>query len=139
HRPKELSKGRVATIAGKRLSITGFLRRPRSEAFAAARKAGAIIQSKPGRTTDVLVRGRPNQLQIAGEAGGTKLRGIRRLAAVEVRGSPTFTGEAQGSSTLRRVDVQRAAPRAHRVGLKRRTPPCHPSAASDLDRWQSGH
>lgn len=93
HRPKELSKGRVATLAGKRLSITGFLRRPRSEAFAAARKAGAIIQSKPGRTTDVLVRGRPNQLQIAGEDGGTKLMEIRRLAALGHR--ITIIGEQQ--------------------------------------------
>ena len=85
--------GRVATLAGKRLSITGFLRRPRSEAIAAARKAGAIIQSKPGRTTDVLVRGRPNQLQIAGEDGGTKLMEIRRLAALGHR--ITIIGEKQ--------------------------------------------
>ncbi len=84
---------RVATLAGKRLSITGFLRRPRSEAFAAARKAGAIIQSKPGRTTDVLVRGRPNQLQIAGRDGGTKLMEIRRLAALGHR--ITIIGEQQ--------------------------------------------
>src|SRR6266571_5072155 len=82
HRPKELAVGRVATLAGKWLSIPGFLRRPRSEAIAAARKAGAIIQSKPGRTTDVLVRGRPNQLQIAGDDAGTKLMEIRHLAAL---------------------------------------------------------
>jgi len=82
HRPKELAVGRVASLAGKRLSFTGFLRRPRSEAIAAARKAGAIVQSKPGRMTDVLVRGRPNQLQIAGEDAGTKLIEIRRLAAL---------------------------------------------------------
>jgi NAD-dependent DNA ligase len=82
HRPKDLAVGRVSSLAGKRLSITGFLKRPRSEAFAAARKAGAIIQSKPGRTTDVLVRGKPNRLQIAGDDGGTKLMEIRRLAAL---------------------------------------------------------
>ena len=51
------------------MSFTGFLIRPRSEAMAAARKAGAIVQSKPGPSTDVLVRGRPNALQIAGTAG----------------------------------------------------------------------
>ena len=39
------------------------------------------MQSKPGQLTDVLVRGRPNSLQIAGAAGGTKLMEIRRLAA----------------------------------------------------------
>jgi len=82
HRPKELSAGRVASLAGKRLSFTGFLKRPRSEAMAAARKAGAIVQTKPGRTTDVLVRGRPNRLQIAGKDAGTKLMEIRRLAAL---------------------------------------------------------
>ena len=73
--------GRIPTLAGKRVSFTGFLSRPRSEAIAAARKAGATIQSKPGRLTDVLVRGRPNKLQIAGAGGGTKLMEIRRLAA----------------------------------------------------------
>src|SRR6266576_809525 len=66
---------------GRRLPCTGFLTRPRKEAMAAAKKAGAIVVSKPGPTSDVLVRGRPNALQIAGTAGGTKLLEIRRLAA----------------------------------------------------------
>ena len=73
--------GRISTLAGRRLSITGILSKPRSEAIAAARRAGAIIQSKPGQSTDVLVRGRPNVLQIAGTVGGLKLMEIRRLAA----------------------------------------------------------
>ncbi|MEP6617817.1 MAG: protein kinase [bacterium] len=81
-RPREVPAGRVASLEGKRLSFTGFLNRPRSEAAAAARKAGAIVQTKPGQTTDVLVRGRPNALQIAGDAGGTKLMEVRRLAAI---------------------------------------------------------
>lgn len=93
HRPKELAVGRVASLAGKRLSFTGFLRRPRSEAIAAARKGHAIVQSKPGRTTDVLVRGRPNRLQIAGKDAGTKLMEIRRLAALGHR--ITIIGEKQ--------------------------------------------
>jgi eukaryotic-like serine/threonine-protein kinase len=80
-RPKEPSLGRIDSLAGKRISITGFLIRPRAEAIAAAKKAGAIVQSKPGQLTDVLVRGRPNRLQIAGTAGGTKLMEIQRLAA----------------------------------------------------------
>jgi hypothetical protein len=42
---------------------------------------GAIVQVKPGRSTDVLVRGRPNARQIAGTVGGLKLMEIRRLAA----------------------------------------------------------
>jgi hypothetical protein len=73
--------GRVQSLAGKRLSFTGFLSRPRNEAIAAAKRAGAIVQSKPGRSTDVLVRGRANALQIAGAVGGLKLMEIRRLAA----------------------------------------------------------
>jgi len=80
-RPKEPRLGRVKSLAGKRLSFTGFLERPRDEAVVAARKAGAVVQSKPGRSTDVLVRGRPNALQIAGKDGGSKLIEVRRLAA----------------------------------------------------------
>jgi hypothetical protein len=81
HRPRQPRFGRVTNLAGKRVSFTGFLSRPRAEAIAAARRAGAIVQSKPGRSTDVLVRGRPNVLQVAGTVGGTKLMEIRRLAA----------------------------------------------------------
>jgi serine/threonine protein kinase len=81
HRPATLNFGRITSLDGKRVSFTGFLSRPRSEAIAAARKAGAIVQSKPGLSTDVLVRGRPNALQIAGTVGGLKLMEIRRLAA----------------------------------------------------------
>jgi hypothetical protein len=92
-RPRELHLGRIKSVVGKRLSFTGFLSRPRSEAIVAARKAGAIVQSKPGQSTDVLVRGRPNALQIAGTVGGLKLMEIRRLAA---RGHPvTVIGDAQ--------------------------------------------
>lgn len=92
-RPTEPRLGRVGSLAGKRLSFTGFLSRPRSEAIAAARKAGAIVQAKPGASTDVLVRGRPNALQIAGTAGGLKLMEIRRLAARGHR--VTVIGEGQ--------------------------------------------
>jgi hypothetical protein len=63
------------------------------KAKAAARKAGAVIQSKPGKTTDVLVRGRPNALQIAGKDGGSKLIEVRRLAAHGHR--VTIIGERQ--------------------------------------------
>jgi serine/threonine-protein kinase len=80
-RPAKVELGRVGNLKGKRISFTGFLSRPRSEAIAAAKKAGAIVQSKPGQLTDVLVRGRPNKLQIAGTVGGLKLMEIRRLAA----------------------------------------------------------
>lgn len=81
HRPQAPRFGRVATVAGKRLSFTGFLERPRKDAIRAARRAGAIVQSRPGKSTDLLVRGRPNVQQIAGRDGGSKLIDVRRLAA----------------------------------------------------------
>ena len=79
--PAQPRLGRISSLTGMRVSFTGFLSRPRSEAIAAAKKAGAIVQSKPGQLTDVLVRGKPNALQIAGTVGGTKIMEIRRLAA----------------------------------------------------------
>jgi eukaryotic-like serine/threonine-protein kinase len=84
-RPKESQLGRVRNLAGKHLSFTGFLERPRADAIKAARKAGAIVQSKPGKSTDVLVRGRPNALQIAGKDGGSKLIEVRRLATQGIK------------------------------------------------------
>ena len=92
-RPTEPSLGRIDSLEGKRVSFTGFLVRPRSDAIAAARKAGAIVQSKPGPSTDVLVRGRPNAQQIAGKDGGSKLIEVRRLAAQGIK--VTVIGERQ--------------------------------------------
>lgn len=93
HKPREPRLGRVRSLSGKHLAFTGFLRRPRSDAIAAARRAGATVQSKPGQSTDVLVRGRPNAQQIAGKDGGSKLIEVRRLAA---RGHKvTVIGEQQ--------------------------------------------
>jgi eukaryotic-like serine/threonine-protein kinase len=93
HRPKELTKGRIQTLNGMRIAFTGFLSRPRGDAIAAARKAGAVVQGKPGQSTQVLVRGRPNTLQIAGKDGGLKLMEIRRLASLGHR--ITIIGEGQ--------------------------------------------
>jgi eukaryotic-like serine/threonine-protein kinase len=72
---------RVGSLAGRRVSFTGILSRPRSVAVAAAKRAGAIVQTRPGASTDVLVRGRANALQIAGARGGVKLMEVKRLAA----------------------------------------------------------
>jgi serine/threonine protein kinase len=105
-RPTKVQLGRVVSLVGRRLSFTGFLSRPRSEAIAAAKKAGAIVQTKPGQSTDVLVRGRPNKLQIAGTVGGLKLMEIRRLAAdghsVKVIGEQQFWKLVEPSSRPRR-------------------------------------
>jgi eukaryotic-like serine/threonine-protein kinase len=114
-RPKEPRLGRVKSLAGKRLSFTGFLERPRDEAKVAARKAGAVVQSKPGQSTDVLVRGRPNALQIAGKDGGSKLIEVRRLAAqghkVTVIGERQFWRLVESTSRARTKKASRKSPR----------------------------
>src|SRR5205085_12620153 len=117
HRPKQPHLGRVVNLKGKRVSFTGFLSRPRSEAMSAAKKAGAIVVSKPGPSSDVLVRGRPNALQIAGDDGGTKLLEIRRLAAqghaVKVIGERQFwrlvESAARSRKNMRRGNASRRA------------------------------
>jgi serine/threonine-protein kinase len=107
-RPTAPHASRVLSLDGKRLAFTGFLSRPRSEAIAAAKNAGAVVQSKPGQSTDVLVRGRPNALQIAGTVGGLKLMEIRRLAAqghvVKVIGDVQFWRLVESTPRPRKAD-----------------------------------
>ena len=107
HRPPKPHLGRVGSLKGKRLSFTGFLSRPRKEAIAAAKKAGAIVQSSPGPSSDVLVRGRPNAQQIAGADAGVKLLEIRLLATkghrVTVIGEKQFWKLAQSTSRSRKM------------------------------------
>src|SRR5213083_422891 len=91
--PKQIRKGAVKSLKGRRVSFTGFLNRPRRDAIAAARRSGAVFQASPGPSTDILVRGRPNALQVAGKDGGLKLMEIKRLAAKGHR--VTVIGEAQ--------------------------------------------
>jgi hypothetical protein len=124
-RQKTLPLGRTSSLEGKRLSFTGFLSRPRSEAIAAAKRAGAIVQSKPGHSTDVLVRGRPNKLQIAGTVGGLKLMEIRRLAArghaVTVIGDKLFWKLVESGKPSRKVGRSTGKKRAGaRPSTKRR-------------------
>jgi serine/threonine protein kinase len=105
-RPPKPHLGRIGSLKGKRLSFTGFLSRPRKEAIAAAKKAGAIVQSKPGPSSDLLVRGRPNALQIAGADAGVKLLEVRRLAdkgyAVTVIGEKQFWKLAESAAASRK-------------------------------------
>ena len=112
-RPKESRLGRVSSLKGKHLAFTGFLSRPRSEAIAAAKKAGAIVQSKPSKATDLLVRGQPNAQQIAGKDAGSKLIEVRRLA--ELGHKVTVIGERQ----FWRVAQSRAKSRSRLAGSKR--------------------
>ena len=114
-RARQPKLGRVERLAGKRVSFTGFLVRPRAAAIAAAKKAGAIVQSKPGGTTDILIRGRPNKQQIAGKDGGSKLIEVRRLAAkghkVTVIGERQFWKLADPPKRKRAKQVSRGSKR----------------------------
>ena len=77
--PASLKAGTLRTLKGVHLAFTGILSRRRSEAIAAARRAGAIVHTGPSIRTTVVVRGRPNPLQAAGRDGGLKLMEIKRL------------------------------------------------------------
>ena len=77
--PARLLAGALKTLKGAQVAFTGILSRPRKDAEAAARRAGASVHGMPSAKTTVVVRGRPNPLQAAGRAGGLKLMEIKRL------------------------------------------------------------
>jgi eukaryotic-like serine/threonine-protein kinase len=77
--PPSLNAGVLRTLKGVHIAFTGILSRPRREAIAAARRAGAKVHGMPSAQTRVVVRGRPNVLQAAGRDGGLKLMEIKRL------------------------------------------------------------
>jgi serine/threonine protein kinase len=79
HRPAALKAGALRSLAGVHLAFTGILSKRRSQAVAAARRAGATVHGSPSARTTVVVRGRPNPLQAAGREGGRKLMDIKRL------------------------------------------------------------
>ena len=116
HRPPTPQLGRIGSLKGKRLSFTGFLSRPRKEAVAAAKKAGAIVQSKPGPSSDVLVRGRPNAQQIAGADAGVKLLEVRLLATKGHR--VTVIGENQFWKLAKPASRSRKAKRSGRTARR---------------------
>jgi serine/threonine protein kinase len=78
-RPAPLRAGVLRSLKGVHLTFTGILSRPRREAQAAAKRAGAIVHGGPSSLTTVIVRGRPNVLQAAGRDAGLKLMEIKRL------------------------------------------------------------
>ena len=78
-RPRALKAGVLRSLRNVHIAFTGFLTVPRSQAIAAAARAGAIVHSGPSSQTTVVVRGRPNALQAAGKDGGLKLMEIKRL------------------------------------------------------------
>jgi len=77
--PARLRPGLVRTLKGVHLAFTGIMERPRSEAAAAAKRAGAVVHGGPSARTSVIVRGRPNPQQAAGRDGGLKLMEAKRL------------------------------------------------------------
>ena len=77
--PARLRVGALRSLRGVHLAFTGILSVRRSEAARAARKAGAVVHGGPSARTTVVVRGRPNRLQVAGRDGGLKLMEIKRL------------------------------------------------------------
>jgi eukaryotic-like serine/threonine-protein kinase len=92
-RPAPLHAGVLRTLEGVHLAFTGILSRPRREAAAAARRAGAIVHGMPSVRTTVVVRGRPNPQQAAGREAGLKLMEIKRLREKGHR--ITLLGESQ--------------------------------------------
>jgi eukaryotic-like serine/threonine-protein kinase len=79
HPPATLRAGVLRSLKGIHLAFTGILSKRRSDAIAAARRAGAIVHGAPSARTSVVVRGRPNPLQAAGRDAGLKLMEIKRL------------------------------------------------------------
>ena len=79
--PSRLKAGVLRTLKGAHVAFTGILKKRRSEAVRAAKRAGAIVHGGPSSKTTVVVRGRPNPLQAAGREGGLKLMEIKRLRA----------------------------------------------------------
>ena len=77
--PAPLKTGVLRTLKGVHVAFTGILSKPRRDAVAAARRAGAIVHGMPSVRTGVVVRGRPNAQQAAGRDGGLKLMEIKRL------------------------------------------------------------
>jgi serine/threonine-protein kinase len=77
--PAALKVGALRSLKGVHLAFTGILSRPRREARAAARRAGARVHGMPSVRTTVVVRGRPNPRQAAGRDAGLKLMEIKRL------------------------------------------------------------
>jgi serine/threonine-protein kinase len=106
-RPTELAPARLRTLDGVHLAFTGILGRPRREAIAAARRAGATVHGMPSVRTTVVVRGRPNAQQAAGRDGGLKLMEIKRLRerghAILLLDEARFWRLAEAGAARRRV------------------------------------
>jgi len=79
--PERLETGVLRSLKGVHIAFTGILSRKRADAAKAAKRAGAIVHGSPSVLTTVVVRGKPNPLQVAGRDAGLKLMEIKRLRA----------------------------------------------------------
>ena len=79
--PERLETGVLRSLKGVHIAFTGILSRKRVEAVKAAKRAGAIVHGSPSALTTVVVRGKPNPLQVAGRDAGLKLMEIKRQRA----------------------------------------------------------
>lgn len=77
--PASLKAGVQRSLKGVHLAFTGIFTKVRKDLQRAAKRAGAVIHGMPSIKTTVVVRGRPNALQVAGKDGGRKLMEIKRL------------------------------------------------------------
>jgi serine/threonine protein kinase len=77
--PVRLKAGVLRSLKGVHLAFTGILSVRRRDAARAARRAGAVVHGHPSARTTVVVRGKPNPLQLAGRDAGVKLMEIKRL------------------------------------------------------------
>jgi NAD-dependent DNA ligase len=64
-----LREARVQSLVGKTIVFTGRLAITRERAMMAALRAGATVAGRVSAHTDIVVRGAPNPLQIAGRHG----------------------------------------------------------------------
>ena len=90
---------RLRSLKGVHLAFTGILSNARSEADAAARRAGAIVHSAPSAQTTVVVRGRPNPLQAAGRDARPEADGDQTAAR---EGPPNHAAQRDAVLAARR-------------------------------------
>jgi serine/threonine protein kinase len=86
------------TLRGQRIVFTGTLPMDRPKAAALARRAGALVQGEVTGTTTLVVRGKPNPLQIGQEYGKKlydahrRIRRGQRIAIIDARGFSALLG-----------------------------------------------
>lgn len=79
---ERMPRHKVVSLRGRSIVLTGFLWKPQEEVKRRIRRAGGYVQDDVSRTTDILIRGRPNaQYKAADREMGTKLLQVETLNA----------------------------------------------------------